>query len=131
MPHSLNSVFEGQARSRGKCLPWQKKVQSRSSGTLQDRKESWGQPLNYNLRIQFLQFKKTIKTQLALGDALAFSKGKLGSALKLQFNGQFYRDYWSMASEFVDALQPFLFITSFNEWHEGSEMEPAAGRVSP
>jgi hypothetical protein len=40
--------------------------------------------------------------------------------------GQFYRDYWRLASDFIDSRQPFLFLTSFNEWHEGSEVEPSA-----
>jgi len=39
--------------------------------------------------------------------------------------GRFYRDSWGMAGEFVDARQPFLFLTSFNEWHEGTELEPS------
>jgi hypothetical protein len=39
--------------------------------------------------------------------------------------GQFYRDYWRVASEFVGADQPFLLVTSFNEWHEGTELEPS------
>jgi hypothetical protein len=39
--------------------------------------------------------------------------------------GQFYRDYWRVASEFVGPDQPFLLITSFNEWHEGTELEPS------
>lgn len=42
-------------------------------------------------------------------------------------DGQFYRDYWKVASEFVDSDQPFLLITSFNEWHEGTELEPSTG----
>jgi hypothetical protein len=39
--------------------------------------------------------------------------------------GQFYRDYWRVASEFVGPDQPFLLLTSFNEWHEGTELEPS------
>jgi hypothetical protein len=39
--------------------------------------------------------------------------------------GRFYRDYWRIASEFVDSDQPLLFVTSFNEWHEGTELEPS------
>jgi hypothetical protein len=39
--------------------------------------------------------------------------------------GNFYREYWNLASKFVTAEQPFLLITSFNEWHEGTELEPS------
>jgi hypothetical protein len=39
--------------------------------------------------------------------------------------GDFYRDYWKVASGFVGADQPFLLVTSFNEWHEGTELEPS------
>jgi len=39
--------------------------------------------------------------------------------------GQFYRDYWGVGSEFVGPNQPFLLVTSFNEWHEGTEVEPS------
>jgi hypothetical protein len=39
--------------------------------------------------------------------------------------GQFYRDFWKVASPFVGAGQPFLLVTSFNEWHEGTELEPS------
>jgi Glycosyltransferase WbsX len=39
--------------------------------------------------------------------------------------GKFYRDYWALASPFVGPDQPFLLITSFNEWHEGTELEPS------
>ena len=28
-------------------------------------------------------------------------------------------------AEFVSPAQPFLLITSFNEWHEGTELEPS------
>jgi hypothetical protein len=40
--------------------------------------------------------------------------------------GRFYREYWGLASEFVGPDQPFLLVTSFNEWHEGTELEPSA-----
>jgi hypothetical protein len=39
--------------------------------------------------------------------------------------GAFYRRYWEVAAPFVRADQPFLLITSFNEWHEGTELEPS------
>ncbi len=39
--------------------------------------------------------------------------------------GEFYRDYWKLASEFVGPDQPFLMVTTFNEWHEGTELEPS------
>lgn len=39
--------------------------------------------------------------------------------------GDFYREYWGVASEFVGPTQPFLLVTSFNEWHEGTELEPS------
>jgi hypothetical protein len=40
-------------------------------------------------------------------------------------DGSFYRASWDMAAEFFDSRQPFLLITSFNEWHEGTEIEPS------
>ena len=40
-------------------------------------------------------------------------------------HGQFYRDSWDSAAPFVKADQPFVLITSFNEWHEGTELEPS------
>ncbi|HEX8203410.1 MAG TPA: glycoside hydrolase family 99-like domain-containing protein [Isosphaeraceae bacterium] len=39
--------------------------------------------------------------------------------------GRFYRESWDVASEFVGPGQPFLLVTSFNEWHEGTELEPS------
>jgi hypothetical protein len=39
--------------------------------------------------------------------------------------GQFYRDYGKVAAEFVSRDQPILLVTSFNEWHEGTEIEPS------
>jgi len=39
--------------------------------------------------------------------------------------GEFYADYWRIAARFVRPDQPFLLVTTFNEWHEGTEMEPS------
>jgi hypothetical protein len=39
--------------------------------------------------------------------------------------GAFYAEFWNLAAEFVARDQPFLLITSFNEWHEGTELEPS------
>ena len=40
-------------------------------------------------------------------------------------HGDFYREYWRLAARFVGPDQPLLLITSFNEWHEGTEIEPS------
>ncbi len=37
-------------------------------------------------------------------------------------NGAYYDDYWQKA---IDANTPFVAVTSFNEWHEGTQIEPA------
>jgi hypothetical protein len=39
--------------------------------------------------------------------------------------GDFYREYWRLAARFVGPDQPLLLVTSFNEWHEGTEIEPS------
>jgi hypothetical protein len=48
-----------------------------------------------------------------------------GRATLHRRQGRFYTEYWNIAREFVTADQPFVFITSFNEWHEGTEVEPS------
>jgi glycoprotein endo-alpha-1,2-mannosidase len=40
-----------------------------------------------------------------------------------RFDGQSYRIQWQQA---IDADPHWVLITSFNEWHEGSEIEPSA-----
>ncbi|MBX9582291.1 MAG: glycoside hydrolase family 99-like domain-containing protein [Gemmataceae bacterium] len=40
--------------------------------------------------------------------------------------GVFYREFWRLGAEFVGPDQPFLIVTTFNEWHEGTELEPSA-----
>jgi hypothetical protein len=39
--------------------------------------------------------------------------------------GSFYREFWELASPYTTLDQPFFFITTFNEWHEGTELEPS------
>ena len=39
--------------------------------------------------------------------------------------GQFYSRQWAMAQSFVDSDVPHVALTSFNEWHEGTEIEPS------
>ncbi len=51
-------------------------------------------------------------------------RGKDRATLKRE-GGSFYRSFWDVASPFVSAEQPFLLITTFNEWHEGTELEPS------
>jgi hypothetical protein len=40
-------------------------------------------------------------------------------------DGQFYREYWDLAAPSVRPDQPFLLVTTFNEWHEGTGLEPS------
>jgi hypothetical protein len=43
----------------------------------------------------------------------------------LRDNGNFYRDFWQIACQFVEQTNPLVMVTSFNEWHEGTEVEPS------
>lgn len=40
--------------------------------------------------------------------------------------GAFYRAFWELGATFVGPDQPFLIVTTFNEWHEGTALEPTA-----
>jgi hypothetical protein len=40
-------------------------------------------------------------------------------------NGDFYKKFWDTAEEFIDPELNMLFVTSFNELHEGTELEPS------
>jgi hypothetical protein len=40
-------------------------------------------------------------------------------------DGRFYREYWALSEEFLDPQCPVMLLTSFNEWHEGTEIEPS------
>jgi hypothetical protein len=48
-----------------------------------------------------------------------------GRATLHRRRGDFYRESWKVAKLFVGDDQPFLLVTSFNEWHEGTELEPS------
>ena len=39
--------------------------------------------------------------------------------------GEFYRAFWRMAARHLDPALPMMLVTSFNEWHEGTEIEPS------
>lgn len=39
--------------------------------------------------------------------------------------GQFYGQHWAMVEPFISSDVPHVAITSFNEWHEGTELEPS------
>ena len=39
--------------------------------------------------------------------------------------GEFYRNYWETARKYLDKKLPIAMITTFNEWHEGTEIEPS------
>ena len=40
-------------------------------------------------------------------------------------SGTFYKQNWDVALDFMDATVPHVALTSFNEWHEGTEIEPS------
>lgn len=39
--------------------------------------------------------------------------------------GEFYKNYWQIAKKYLDPDLPILLLTTFNEWHEGTEIEPS------
>jgi hypothetical protein len=40
-------------------------------------------------------------------------------------NGSFYKKMFKIAKKYTDKKVPIVAITSFNEWHEGTELEPS------
>lgn len=40
-------------------------------------------------------------------------------------NGKFYQKFWEIAKRYLDPSVKMVFLTSFNEWHEGTELEPS------
>jgi PKD repeat protein len=40
-------------------------------------------------------------------------------------NGQFYKEYWQLAIEYLELDLNAIMITSFNEWFEDTQIEPA------
>jgi hypothetical protein len=40
--------------------------------------------------------------------------------------GKLYEQGWAIAASLLSPQQPFLVITTFNEWHEGTEIEPSS-----
>jgi len=39
--------------------------------------------------------------------------------------GEFYKEFWKVAKKYIDPSLKIVLITSFNEWHEGTEIEPS------
>ena len=39
--------------------------------------------------------------------------------------GRFYKDYWDIAQKYLDPGLPIVMLTTFNEWHEGTGIEPS------
>jgi hypothetical protein len=39
--------------------------------------------------------------------------------------GKFYEDFWTIAKKYLDPNLKMALITTFNEWHEGTEIEPS------
>jgi len=39
--------------------------------------------------------------------------------------GDFYKKFWEIAKKYADPKLNLALVTSFNEWHEGSELEPS------
>lgn len=39
--------------------------------------------------------------------------------------GKFYEDYWRLAQKYLDPKLELALLTTFNEWHEGTEIEPS------
>lgn len=42
-------------------------------------------------------------------------------------SSEFYKEFWKMLHDnFIESKTPLVLLTSFNEWHEGTEIEPSA-----
>lgn len=39
--------------------------------------------------------------------------------------GKFYKEFWKMAKKYLDSSLKIALINSFNEWHEGTGIEPS------
>jgi len=39
--------------------------------------------------------------------------------------GDFYKEYWRVIKKYIDPSLKMALITTFNEWHEGTEIEPS------
>lgn len=44
---------------------------------------------------------------------------------QLPRSSEFFEDLWHIASRYFDQELPLIMVTSFNEWHEGTEVEPS------
>jgi hypothetical protein len=40
-------------------------------------------------------------------------------------DGKFYKEFWEVAKKYLDPSLKMVLITTFNEWHEGTEIEPS------
>jgi hypothetical protein len=39
--------------------------------------------------------------------------------------GEFYKEFWKISKKYIDPELKMVLITTFNEWHEGTEIEPS------
>ncbi len=49
----------------------------------------------------------------------------LGNPVLDKKAGEFYKSFWQTAKKYLSPDLPLVLITSFNEWHEGTEIEPS------
>jgi hypothetical protein len=52
-------------------------------------------------------------------------KGQKRPVLERGNDGEFYKGFWHLAQKYLDPSLNMVLITSFNEWHEGTEIEPS------
>lgn len=49
----------------------------------------------------------------------------LSSPILERKGGEFYKEFWRIAKKYLDPSLKIVLITTFNEWHEGTEIEPS------